>query len=190
MKNSVANLPPKRPTTGALFSLLVMMLMGSSSAWAAEDAPSSGHVMQGECELTDQKQAMLSRINAARGQSRQCGDQNFKAVELLTWSCKLETAAQQHSQDMAENDYFSHTDPSGVGIEQRISNQDYRWQAVGENIAAGHTSISAVVNGWLESPGHCQNIMNATFTEMGMAKANEPDSRYSTYWTQTLGNPR
>ncbi len=133
---------------------------------------------------------MLSRVNEARGQARQCGNQDFKAVEPLTWSCKLEAAAKRHSQDMAEQNYFSHTDPNGVGIQQRVSNQAYNWQAVGENIAAGQRSVSAVVNGWLESPGHCQNIMNATFTEMGMAKAEEPDSRYSTYWTQTLGNPR
>ena len=54
----------------------------------------------------------------------------------------------------------------------------------------GHTSVSAVVEGWLDSPGHCRNIMNDAFTEMGMAKAEDSESRYSTYWTQTLGNPR
>jgi uncharacterized protein YkwD len=91
---------------------------------------------------------------------------------------------------MAENDYFSHTDPNGVGIQQRVSSQGYVWQAVGENIAAGHTSVSAVVKGWLESPGHCRNIMSDAFTEMGMAKANDSESRYSTYWTQTLGKQR
>lgn len=68
------------------------------------------------------------------------------------WSCKLEAAAESHSQDMAANDYFSHTGPNGAGIEQRVDNQDYVWQTVGENIAAGHTSVSAVVEGWLESP--------------------------------------
>nr|WP_276322280.1 CAP domain-containing protein [Halomonas neptunia] len=188
MKNSVPNLLPKRPSDGALFSLLVVMLMGSSSSWAANER--HGANAQGECEFTDQKQAMLSSINEARRKPRQCGDQDFEAAEPLTWSCKLEAAAQMHSQDMAENDYFSHTDPDGEGIEQRVSSQDYNWQAVGENIAAGHSSVPAVVNGWLESPGHCQNIMSAAFTEMGMAKVNGPDSRYSTYWTQTLGNPR
>ncbi|WP_319796381.1 CAP domain-containing protein [Halomonas sp. FeN2] len=47
-----------------------------------------------------------------------------------------------------------------------------------------------MVEGWLDSPGHCRNIMNDAFTEMGMAKAEDSESRYSTYWTQTLGNPR
>lgn len=189
MKSSVGNFQPKRPAAGALFSLIVIMLMGSSTSWA-NDQPQIDDTHQDECELNDQQQAMLSQVNEARSQARQCGDQQFEAAEPLTWSCKLEAAAKSHSQDMAENDYFSHTGPEGAGIEQRVGNQDYLWLAVGENIAAGHTSVSAAVEGWLDSPGHCRNLMNNAFTEMGMAKAENSESRYSTYWTQTLGNPR
>lgn len=179
----------KRLTAGALLSLASFMLLGSSSSWASDQSLSDDATLQ-ECGLTEQKQEMLTLVNEARRQERQCGEQRFKAVESLTWSCELEAAAELHSKDMAKNNYFSHTNPDGVGIQQRISKQGYVWQAVGENIAAGHTSASTVVNGWLESPGHCRNIMNSAFTEMGMAKANEPESRYSTYWTQTLGKPR
>ncbi|WP_261378010.1 CAP domain-containing protein [Vreelandella titanicae] len=186
----MGNVLPKRPATGALSSLIVVMLLGSSGAWANDQPPSDDAISQDKCELTDQQQAMLSLVNEARSQARQCGDQPFEAVESLAWSCKLEAAAKSHSQDMAENDYFSHTGPDGAGIEQRVGNQDYAWQAVGENIAAGHTTVSAAVEGWLDSPGHCRNIMNDAFTEMGMATAENSESRYSTYWTQTLGNPR
>ncbi|TMU24988.1 CAP domain-containing protein [Halomonas sp. ATBC28] len=191
MRSSVDNVPPKRPAAGALYGLtVIMLLMGSFSLWANDQTQGDNAPPQGECELNDQQQEMLSQINEARSQARQCGDQQFEAVESLAWSCKLEAAAKSHSQDMAENDYFSHTDPEGAGIEQRVGNQDYVWQAVGENIAAGLISVSAVVEGWLDSPGHCRNIMNDAFTEMGMAKAEDSESRYSTYWTQTLGNPR
>lgn len=181
---------PKRPAAGALSSLMVIMLIAAGSSWASDESQSDNASHPVECELNDQKQAMLTLVNEARSQARQCGDQRFEAVEALVWSCKLEAAAESHSQDMAANDYFSHTGPDGAGIEQRVDNQDYVWQAVGENIAAGHTSVSAAVEGWLESPGHCRNIMNDAFTEMGMAKANNSESRYSTYWTQTLGTPR
>lgn len=190
MKSSVGNLLPKRPAAGALSSLMLVTLLVSGSSWASDQPQSADASRQGECELNDQQQAMLSQINEARSQARQCGDQQFEAAEPLTWSCKLEAAAKSHSEDMAENDYFSHTGPEGAGIEQRVGNQDYVWQAVGENIAAGLTSVSAVVEGWLDSPGHCQNIMNDAFTEMGMAKAENSESRYSSYWTQTLGHPR
>lgn len=186
----MGNSLPKRPVAGAFSGLLVVMLMGSGSTWANDEPQADDATRQGECEITDQQQTMLSQVNKARSQARQCGEQQFEAAEPLTWSCKLEAAAEGHSQDMAENDYFSHTGPDGAGIEQRVGNQDYVWQAVGENIAAGHTSASAVVEGWLDSPGHCRNIMNDAFTEMGMAKAEDPESRYSSYWTQTLGNPR
>jgi uncharacterized protein YkwD len=190
MKSSVGNSLSKRPAAGALSSLMVAMLLGAGGAWGNEQAPHGETPPPTECELNDQQQAMLSHINEARSQARQCGTQSFKAVASLAWSCKLEAAARRHSEDMAEHDYFSHTGPEGAGIEQRVGNQDYVWQAVGENIAAGHTSVSAVVEGWLDSPGHCSNIMNEAFTEMGMAKAEDSESRYSTYWTQTLGNPR
>lgn len=190
MKSSVVNLIPKRPNVGALSSLMIVMLMNASSSWANDESKRGEPERQGECELTDQKQEMLSLINKARSQARHCGNERFAAVQALVWSCELEAAAEMHSQDMADNDYFSHTSPDGAGIEQRVNNQSYEWQAVGENIAAGHTSAPAVVNGWLESPGHCRNIMNDAFTEMGMSKANEPESRYSTYWTQTLGKQR
>lgn len=190
MKNSVVNRLIKRPYVGALVSLLLAPLMGASHVWAIEASHQEDDTRQKACELTDQKQKMLSQINDARGEERQCGNQHFAAVAPLSWSCELEAAAASHSQDMAENNYFSHTTPDGVGIQQRVSNQDYEWQAVGENIAAGHTSVSAVVDGWLDSPGHCRNIMSEAFTEMGMAKAHNPESRYSTYWTQTLGNSR
>ena len=190
MKSSVGNFPQKRPAAGALGSLVIIMLMGANTLWANDQPQRAAAPQQSECELNDQQQAMLSQVNEARSQARQCGDQAFEAAEPLTWNCKLEAAAESHSSDMAENDYFSHTAPDGAGIEQRVGDQDYLWQAVGENIAAGHTSVSAVVAGWLESPGHCRNIMNDAFTEMGAAKAENAQSRYSTYWTQTLGRPR
>lgn len=188
MKNSVADPTLERPIAWALLSLI--MLMGSNGSWASDNPQNDDTHQRSHCDLTDQKQAMLSLINEARSQARHCGDQRFAEAKPLTWNCRLEAAAERHSQDMAENDYFSHTDPHGAGAEQRVNDQRYAWRAVGENIAAGHTSASAAVAGWLESPGHCANIMNGAFTEMGMAKADNPHSRYTTYWTQTLGGPR
>lgn len=190
MKSSVADVILTRSTVWALVGLLIFT--GTSGPWAAEETSNGGATSQGDCELTDRKREMLSQINEVRSQARQCGNQRFAAVDPLTWNCTLEAAAEAHSQDMAENDYFSHTGPDGVGIQQRVSNRGYEWRAVGENIAAGHESAAAVIEGWLESPGHCRNIMNGAFTEMGMAKAKPDDSgsTYPPYWTQILAQPR
>lgn len=185
MKNSVADTIGRRPAHWAFTTLMICLLMGSGSSWASDETPS-------DCEPTDQKHEMLSQVNEARSQERQCGSQHFAAAEPLAWSCKLEAAAEMHAEDMAENDYFSHTGTDGNEIQHRVSDTGYRWQAVGENIAAGHSSSAAAVEGWLESPGHCRNIMSADFTEMGMANAkpSSAESRYSSFWVQVLAHPR
>jgi len=66
----------------------------------------------------------------------------------------------------------------------------YRWQQIGENIAAGQGSAEQVVAGWLASPGHCANIMNPGFTEMGAAYATSEGGAAGSYWTQVFGTPR
>lgn len=143
-----------------------------------------------ECEMDATDQAMLKRINEARSQPRQCGDEDFDAAEPLAWNCTLEDAARAHSTDMAELEFFSHTGPGGLEIGERVKNRGYNWLAVGENIAAGQSSVDDVVDGWLSSPGHCSNIMRAGFTEMGAARIEAPGSEYSPYWTQVFARPR
>ena len=93
MKSLVGNFLPKRPALGALSSLMVVILMGSGSSWASDESQSDNATLQGKCELSDQQQAMLSLVNEARSQARQCGDQRFEAAESLAWSCQLEAAA-------------------------------------------------------------------------------------------------
>jgi uncharacterized protein YkwD len=150
----------------------------------------SSFLMAGECEMDETDQSLLTRVNEARSQPRQCGDEDFKAVNPLSWNCKLEEAARTHSEDMAELEFFSHTGPDGAEIGERVTNRHYRWSAVGENIAAGQKSVDEVVDGWLSSPGHCANIMSAKFTEMGAARIEAPGSQYSPLWTQVLARPR
>ena len=108
----------------------------------------------------------------------------------LTWNCELETAARGHSMDMANNNFFSHTGSDNSSAGDRISREGYRWSAWGENIAAGYSSVSAVMNGWINSQGHCSNLMSSSFTELGAAKFINNASTYRIYWTQAFGRPR
>ncbi len=149
-----------------------------------------GLLVAGECKMDHTEQAMLERVNEARSQPRQCGDEDFDAAEPLTWNCTLEASARAHSEDMAELEFFSHTGPGGLQIGERVKNRGYEWLAVGENIAAGQSSVDDVVDGWLSSPGHCANIMSAEFTEMGAARIEAPGSEYSPFWTQVFARPR
>jgi uncharacterized protein YkwD len=109
-------------------------------------------------------------------------------VEAIAWHCQLESAAQGHSNSMAENDYFSHTGLDGSSAGDRITAAGYSWRAYAENIAAGYNDEETVMTAWLESPGHCANIMNSTVTEMGAGVAENDAARYRIYWTQNFAD--
>ena len=134
--------------------------------------------------------AFLNAINAVRAVGRNCGSTTYPAAPALQWNAKLETAALLHSQDMANQNYFSHTGKNGSQPWDRMTTAGYAWRAAAENIAAGQPDLSAVMDGWVKSPGHCANLMSAAYTEVGMAKATNSSSAYRIYWTQNFGAPR
>ncbi|MEE1673760.1 CAP domain-containing protein [Agarivorans aestuarii] len=129
---------------------------------------------------------MLDAVNQARSVGRDCGDTFYPAVAALTSNLKLQLAAEEHSNNMANYDFFSHTGLDGSSVATRVSRQGYSWSNVGENIAAGQRSVEAAMNGWLNSSGHCANIMNANYRELGAAKAENASSSYGIYWTQVF----
>ncbi|MCP4357833.1 MAG: CAP domain-containing protein [Chloroflexi bacterium] len=112
----------------------------------------------------------------------------------LTANDQLVTAARDHSDDMAVNDFFSHTGSDNSSPGDRIDRQGYRWSRWGENIAAGYSSPASVMNGWMNSPGHRANILNCSYTEIGIGYtylANDAGSvNYRHYWTQDFATPR
>ena len=134
--------------------------------------------------------AVLAGVNQARGVARSCGARTFAAAAPLAWNGLLARTALAHSRDMAERNYFSHRGRDGSYADLRATRQGYRWQQIGENLAAGQNSVKQVVAGWLSSPEHCANIMNPHFTEMGAAYALNPGSDSIAYWAQVFGRPR
>ncbi|MFY0731662.1 CAP domain-containing protein [Pseudomonas sp. NFX15] len=134
-------------------------------------------------------QALLAQVNAARAKSRLCGRQRFAAARPLSWSAALGSAAQGHSKDMAYGNYFAHQDPDGEMPADRARAAGYRGRQIGENIAAGQGSPSKAMAGWLASPGHCANLMNPMFTQVGAAYASNARSDEGVYWTMLFGAP-
>lgn len=129
-------------------------------------------------------------VNQARSQSRQCGDRTMPAVDPVTYDDELGSAAQGHAADMNAQDYFEHDSLDGRTFADRIRDAHYTGSPAGENIAMGFQIPSDVVQGWLDSPGHCINVMDADFDEMGLGFASHADARYSvpvTYWVQDFG---
>jgi uncharacterized protein YkwD len=135
-------------------------------------------------------QELLALVNEARAAPRSCGAQAFGAAPPVAWNASLAQAALGHSQDMAAKRYFNHKEPGGSAPADRATRAGYRWKQIGENIASGQRSVAEAVAGWLDSPGHCANIMNPAYTEMGAAYAVNPANENRTpYWTQMFGRP-
>lgn len=146
----------------------------------------------GTCNLPNFAAAMLTRVNQYRAAGASCGSQgSFAPAPALTWNLMLTQAADSHSNDMVALNFFSHTGSSGSSAGQRISAAGYTWNTYGENIAAGQASINEVVDGWMASAGHCANIMNAAFVDIGVACVpGTASTTYRTYWTMDLGRAR
>ncbi len=130
--------------------------------------------------VTIDKTKLLQLVNTIRQAGCVCGTTNMPAVPVIVWHDLLETAAINHSKDMNQNNYFSHTSQDGRNPGQRITAVGYTWNTYAENIAKGYANEDAVIQGWKDSEGHCKNIMNATVTEMGVGRSGE-------YWTQVFG---
>ncbi|HEY4972047.1 MAG TPA: CAP domain-containing protein [Steroidobacteraceae bacterium] len=133
---------------------------------------------------------LLQRINHARAQSRRCGNKAFAAAPALQSNALLNRAAERHAQDMISHNYFAHEGHDGSSPAQRVTATGYRFQIVGENIASGPESAAEAAEGWLASPAHCENIMDARFSESGIAYAANGSGTPRIYWVQEFATPR
>ncbi len=132
----------------------------------------------------------LELVNQARARGAQCGAQSFGPAPPLSLSGTLASVARGHATDMAVHDYFEHRDLSGQSPADRVRAAGYHEKLVGENIAYGPQSVEEAVKGWLASPGHCENIMDPRFVQMGLGLAPGRASRRGLFWVQVLAEPR
>jgi uncharacterized protein YkwD len=143
------------------------------------------------CGLNNFQTDLLAQVNARRAAGATCGARGmFASTGPLQWNALLTNAAAAHSQDMASKDFFSHTGSDGSSASQRIAAAGYAWQVAAENIAAGYSTVQAVMDGWMASEGHCANIMNAALRDIGVACVPGNGTTYSTYWSMDLGAPQ
>ena len=136
---------------------------------------------------------VLDLVNQRRSMPAICGSVELAPAPPLTPNAALRCSARLHSKDMAERNFFEHTNPDGKSASRRMTDAGYRWRASGENIAFGQSTPEEVVQTWMESPGHCMNIMGARFQELGvgafLAQAmTQWGPRDRIYWTQNFGS--
>ena len=165
-------------TTTILIPLMAAVLLSSCSKEDSEAVPDLvENPTISNLPATVNKSQLLQLVNEVRQKGCQCGDTYYYPTTKVTWNTQLELAAYNHSSDMYRNQYFSHIAPDGSNGGVRIDRVGYNWMAYGENIGTGYTSEREVVDAWIKSPGHCKNIMNKAYKEMGVA-------RVGNYWTQ------
>lgn len=145
------------------------------------DTPEAGST------LATLQQQIFDLTNQARKTARTCGGKSYKAVPALTRNAKLDSAATKHSVDMATKNYFDHKGLDGSMPWDRMKREGYNYSYAGENIAAGNATAQATMTQWLNSAGHCANIMNPNFKELGVGYGTGGTYRY--YWTQNFGSP-
>jgi len=187
--------------------LSVLVMIFTLSGCGGGGGPGSANVVFNVPVISNTlKTEYLNAINVARGNNQNCGARgDFPATTALTWSSELYEAAYEHSHDMAESGTFDHSgsgtvyditaQEKGLGHGssplERIENNGYLGlTGSGENIAAGTTTDTAqkVVNAWLASDGHCANLMNPDFKDVGMAHYEKTGSHFTHYWTQNFGS--
>lgn len=100
-------------------------------------------------------------------------------LKPLTHDWELSRVARYKSQDMKDNKYFSHTSPTYGSPFQMMKNFGISYRTAGENIAKGYATPEAVVNGWMNSSGHRANILNSSYTRIGVGYV-----AGGNYWTQ------
>ena len=157
------------------------LLQRGDDIWIVLAAPFAAPPVAAATEVANE---VLWRVNAARATGRHCGTGAYPPAAPLRLSDRLIRAAQAHADDMIRYGYFEHTGHDGTTPAQRVAATGYAYRLVGENLASGPETAEEAVQGWLASPGHCQNIMDARFVELGVAFSATRSGQPRIYWVQ------
>lgn len=132
---------------------------------------------------------VLAEVNKLRASGTTCGGVVKPKVPALTLNTALRCAARSHSKDMNEKNFFSHTSSDGTAFSTRFTQAGYAWSAAGENIAGGSSTAAGIVTGWKNSTGHCNGMMNPTYTNFAAGYHYKSTSTYKHKTTLALGKP-
>jgi uncharacterized protein YkwD len=159
------------------------------------DVPTSEHcesVADWDPEWVAFEEDVLGLVNEMRAVGASCGGEGtFGPAPPLAMSPVLRCSARLHSLDMYERDFFDHNNPDGVDPFTRMDEAGFEGGGGGENIAGGQSSPEQVMQSWMDSDGHCANIMRAAFDTIGIGY-HPGAGRFgigSNFWTQNFGAP-
>jgi uncharacterized protein YkwD len=121
------------------------------------------------CAWPTEIQAPQERINAI---TEVCKISNLERSKVgaspLVLDSRIIDVAQNFAEDMYQRNYFSHTNPEGLSVADRLKKNQVPWTSAGENIAWGQQSPREVMNAWMNSPGHRENLLNKSYKKIGI----------------------
>lgn len=164
--------------------------LGTPSGRLSQTLKLRAGTLSGNLSFEDE---VIRLTNDARRRGYDCATKTFpdqaRGLVALRRNTQLDVAARAQSAAMALNDYFAHESPlDGSKPADRATSSGYAWWNIAENIASGQETPASVVTAWLQSHGHCVNIMSADLTEIGVSYVLSAQNR--PYWTQVFGKPR
>jgi hypothetical protein len=131
---------------------------------------------------------VLVETNRARAAGATCDQDVFAPAGPLEMNEFLRYSARLHARDMGTNNYFEHASQDGRTPTERMRQAGFEGGGpTGENIAAGQKTPAAVVEGWMNSPGHCRNIMDPDYRIIGVGFSLVEGSSFGEYWVQNFG---
>lgn len=137
--------------------------------------------------LSPYEAEVLLLVNAARARGATCGGVPHPPQGPLAVMPQLTAAARGHSWDMALRDYMDHRAPGGSTPAMRTRAAGYRGPIVAENIARGYATPQEVMRGWMDSTGHCSNIMSPRYRYIGVGYAFTATNEMKHHWTTNFG---
>ena len=143
--------------------VLILLIAISPVAFALDTSASS----------TDYEQRVVQLVNAERVKA---------GLDELYLDSKISDVARLKSKDMADLNYFAHNSPTYGMAGDMLLKFGITWSAWGENIASGQDTPEIVVNEWMNSPSHRENILSPNFTFIGVGYYVDSDG--TPYWTQ------
>lgn len=130
-------------------------------------------------EIAPVERELVELINAERQRAGR---------DALTIDARLMDAAAAHSIDMAGSGVFSHQGSASNGPEERVQDAGYRWRYIAENIGCGQDSPRRIVESWMQSRGHRENLLSDEARDVGVGLATRKDSRCGIFWTAVFAD--
>lgn len=131
-----------------------------------------------DCQLAADEEAVVALVNQLRAEEQQCGNQSYPAVAPLQHEPLMQCASRLHAWDQQYRNYYDHTSPEGHGPGYRMAKTG-AGNTAAENIFMTTSGPEGTVAGWMNSPDHCANIMNGSYSKIGVG-------RYGGHWVMKL----